>query len=115
MNPKGIKMSISTGQLESIKKNLLHLQAHLKAERRAPDTELHADERLLAEATECDFMLPSPLTLASLAEAVTRKLENVDVLLERSRTHETLPPQAQAAAEDENRYMEEDYKDEPRA
>lgn len=54
-------------------------------------------------------MLPETLTTGTLAEAVDRKLANVAVLLERARKHESLPEDAQAAAEQEYMLSDEDY------
>lgn len=55
-------------------------------------------------------MLPSPLTLGSLAETVDRKIANVGVLLDRARTHEDLPESAQMAADQEYLMTEDDYR-----
>jgi len=73
------------------------------------DRPLDPRNALVQQAEECDFMLPEPLTTAALGEAVDRKLANVAVLLERARKHESLPEDAQAAAEQEYMLSDEDY------
>ena len=106
-------MSISSEHLEAIRNNLHDLATRLKADRREPTTELTDHDALVIEARQCDFMLPSPLTIESLSETVARKIENVGVLLDRAEMHESLPPEARKAAEEENAYMVEDYQDDP--
>lgn len=51
-------------------------------------------------ALECEVMLPEPLTLGSLRDTVRHKIDTVQVLLERAREHEALPPDAQLAADE---------------
>lgn len=106
-------MAISTEQLESIKQQLLVLAKRLTADPRSSDSELPQNDPLVAQALECDFILPSPLSMATPSVTVRRKLETVDVLLDRARLHRTLPAEAQAAAEEDNRFLQEDYQDEP--
>lgn len=106
-------MSISSAQLEALSEKLHRVAALLQVDKRAADAELPASDALVVAANTCDFLLPSPLTLATLAATVQKKIDNVAVLLERSLMHESLPPQAQAAAEEENKYIEEDYQDDP--
>jgi hypothetical protein len=45
-------------------------------------------------------MLPETLTPASLAEAIRHKIDTVQVLLARARAHESLPEDAQLAADE---------------
>ncbi len=105
-------MSISSVQLEALAGNLHRLAERLQADSRAAETALSANDPVVAAANACDFLLPSPLTLETLRVTVQKKIENVAVLLERSLMHESLPPEAQAAAEEENKYIEEDYREE---
>jgi len=104
-------MSISSVQLEALSDNLHRLAGLLQADSRPADTELSRTDPLVVAAENCDFILPSPLTTKTLAATVQKKIENVAVLLERSLMHESLPPEAQAAAEEENKYIEENYQD----
>lgn len=106
-------MSITTVQLELLHRQLEALGDRLQADHRPGSTELSENDSLVAAAAACDFLLPSPLTIDHLAATVQKKIANVDVLLERARMHESLPPEAQAAAEEENRYMEDDYASSP--
>lgn len=106
-------MSISSVQLQALSQNLHRLASKIEADERPVPTELGNADALVVAAQACDFLLPSPLTLETLAATVQKKLDNVAVLLERSLMHESLPPQAQAAAEEENKYIEEDYADDP--
>jgi hypothetical protein len=102
-------MSISVSQLEGLSDKLHRLSERLRSDRRPSDTALGESDPLVAEANDCEFLLPSPLTIDTLSATVQKKLDNVAVLLERSRMHEELPPDAQAAAEEENVLMDEDY------
>ena len=106
-------MSISTAHLEALHQQLRELGDRLQEDYRPSATELDENDVLVAAAVACDFLLPSSLTIDQLAATVQKKIENVDILLARSRMHESLPSEAQAAAEDENRYMEEDYASSP--
>ena len=106
-------MSITTAHLETLHRQLRELGDRLHEDHRPGATELDENDFLVAAAVACDFLLPSLLTIDQLAATVQKKIENVDVLLERSRMHESLPSEAQAAAEEENRYMEEDYASSP--
>lgn len=102
-------MSISTAQLEALQHQLAQLARRLADDRRPPSAILTATDPEVAEASACDFLLPSPLTLEALRETVQKKQDNVVVLLARAKLHEALPADAQAAAEEENAFMEADY------
>ena len=102
-------MSISVARLESLSGKLHHLAERLRADHRAAGSALGENDPLVAAANECDFLLPSPLTIDTLSATVQKKLDNVAVLLERARMHQELPPDAQAAAEEENVLMDKDY------
>ena len=102
-------MSISTEKLETLCGKLQDLDNFLRVDARAPATALEQTDRLVVASQACDVMLPSPLTLAALSLTIQKKIETVGVLLERARLHQLLPADAQAAAEEENMFMEEDY------
>lgn len=95
-------MVISVAQLETLLNKLQSLQQRLKNTDRSPSSELTESDPLVQAANECDFILPSPLTINTLQETVDRKIDNVLVLLERARQHEELPPDVQMAAEHED-------------
>jgi hypothetical protein len=96
-------------KLEDISARLNQLKTDLNRAGNDGDHPLDARSALVRQAEECEFMLPEPLTTRTLAEAVERKLSNVAVLLERARKHESLPEDAQAAAEQEYMLSDEDY------
>ena len=104
-------MAISTAQLEQMHDRLQALKESLDRRGQPPDQRIETDDPLAHMALDCEFPLPSPLTGRSLAEEVERKLANVGVLMERSRQHESLPPEMRTAADQENPLMVEDYKD----
>ena len=104
-------MAISTAQLEQMHDRLQALKENLERREQAPDQPIETDDPLARMALDCEFPLPSPLTGRSLAEEVERKIANVGVLMERSRQHESLPPEMRTAADQENSLMVEDYKD----
>jgi len=106
-------MSISSITLNALSENLHRLANLLEADPRPTTMALQNTDPLIVAANACDFALPNPLTLETLSTTVEKKIANVAVLLERSLMHESLPPEAQAAAEEENKYIEEDYKDDP--
>lgn len=108
-------MSISVAQLEALSDKLHRLAGRLHADRRPADSALGENDPLVAAANDCQFLLPSPLTIDTLSATVQKKLNNVAVLLERARMHQDLPPDAQAAAEEENMLMGEDYQDDASA
>lgn len=96
-------------KLEEISAKLNHLKSELTRALKEGDRPLDADNGLVRQAEECEFMLPEKLTTSTLTEAVDRKISNVAVLLERARKHESLPEDAQAAAEQEYMLSDEDY------
>ncbi|KRB89905.1 hypothetical protein [Noviherbaspirillum sp. Root189] len=96
-------------KLEAISASLNQLKSDLKRALNEGDHPLDGHSALVRQAEECEFMLPEKLTTGALAEAVDRKLANVAVLLERARRHESLPEDAQAAAEQEYMLSDEDY------
>lgn len=96
-------------KLEEISARLNQLKSDLKRALNEGDHPLDIHSALVRQAEECEFMLPEKLTTRTLAEAVDRKLANVAVLLERARKHESLPEDAQAAAEQEYMLSDEDY------
>lgn len=104
-------MSISVAQLEQLQIKLHNLADRLRADMRPEDKQLEEDDPLVASAKECEFPLPSPLTVATLLSTVRRKADNVQVLLARARMHEDLPPDAQAAAEQEDNLIEKNYQE----
>lgn len=61
---------------------------------------LAPDHPALRAAAACELMLPEDLTLANLAQAARHKIDTVQVLLQRAREHEQLPPDAQLAADE---------------
>ena len=103
-------MSMSVADLEGLLAKLNHLARTLKTDTRPAERSLGKDDRLIGMAEECEFPLPSPLTINTLAETVDRKINNVQVLLERARMHEQLPPDAQEAAEQEYDLPEENLR-----
>jgi hypothetical protein len=95
-------MSISVQRLEELLDRLRNLERRLQASSRPADSPLAPDDPLVQLANDCEFFLPSPLCIATLAPTVERKIENVMVLLERARQREEIPADAQAAAENED-------------
>jgi hypothetical protein len=106
-------MAISTQRLEELLTALHALKARLEADARAPDAPLPEDDPLLRMAQDCEFPLPATPTRRNLGEEVARKIENATVLMQRARAHEALAPDEQAAADQENSFMEQDYRDSP--
>lgn len=100
---------MQVSQLEKIAEQLRSLKARLENIPGSSEQSLQEDSEYVRAAQECDFMLPSPLTLGTLSETVDRKLQNVAVLMERARNHESLPEDAQVAAEQEYTMSDEDY------
>ncbi|RJF95364.1 hypothetical protein [Noviherbaspirillum saxi] len=100
---------MQVAKLEEISAKLEQLRDELYRTSSAQDQPLDEHGRLVQLAKECDFMLPPRLTVANLTGTVERKLANIAVLLERARKHESLPDDAQAAAEQEYTLTDEDY------
>jgi hypothetical protein len=82
-------------QLEQGLRNALRL-----IDRDEGDDAVRADHPAVQAAQACELMLPEPLTMTALAEAIRHKIETVQVLLDRARAHEALPPDAQLAADE---------------
>ncbi|SNT25584.1 hypothetical protein SAMN06265795_11965 [Noviherbaspirillum humi] len=100
-------MSISVQQLEQLLSRLQHLKDELGRNRAEPQRELAQDDPLVRMADDCDFLLPSPLTVRNLAETVERKIGNVHVLLDRARENADIPQDIQAAADNEDMLVQE--------
>ncbi|WP_420473182.1 hypothetical protein [Noviherbaspirillum sp. ST9] len=88
---------------------LEHLKEALRA-RTSANRELDKDDPLVKEASACELMLPSILTVSNLLETVERKLSTAAVLLERAAGHEALSPDVQLVA-DEGYLADEDDMD----
>lgn len=104
-------MAISTRRLEELLSALRALKARLEADARDPNAPIAQTDPLLRMAQACEFPLPSPPTINNLRDEVERKIVNATVLMQRARAHEALPEDAQAAADQENSLMEQDYRD----
>lgn len=100
---------MQVSDLEELSARLHRLRERLQATSMPRHEPLPSGNALVQAATECKFMLPSPLTIASLADTVDRKIATVAVLLERAKTHENLPESAQMAADQEYLMTEADY------
>lgn len=96
-------------ELESLSTRLHRLQQQLRSASMPGDQALDEEDALVQAAKECEFMLPPALTVRTLAETVDKKINNVTVLLERARRHESLPEDAQLAAEQEYMASDEDF------
>jgi hypothetical protein len=95
-------------KLEELSGRLYRLRDQINDVALPDHTPLDESSALVQAARECEFMLPEPLTVATLAETVNHKIDNVNVLLERARKHEALPQAAQVAADQEYTVTEED-------
>ena len=88
-------------QLEAGLREVLRLierdESPASADRNA---ELSPEHPAVRAAGACELMLPEHLTLDTLAETARHKIDTVQVLLERAREHESLPPSAQLAADE---------------
>lgn len=100
---------MQVAQLEDLAERLHALKRRLDDHSGSSEQPLDGNSEFVQAAQECDFMLPTPLTVHSLSETVAKKLENVAVLMERARKHESLPEEAQIAAEQEYMMSDEDY------
>jgi len=61
---------------------------------------LAQDDPAVRLARDCELMVPEGATPATLAEAAQRRIATAEVLLERARGHQSLPPEARLAAEE---------------
>lgn len=95
--------------LEALSARLHRLRTQLDAAGVGRNEPLSENHPLVQAATACEFMLPRPLTIASLSDTVDRKIGNVTVLLERAREHADLPEAAQVAADQEYMPTDETY------
>lgn len=95
--------------LEELSTRLHRLRGQLASASKAEGRPLAEDDPLVRAAMECEFMLPSPLTVRSLSETVEKKIGTVALLLERARKHEELPEAAQTAADQEYMATSGDY------
>lgn len=95
-------MSLSIAQLERLLDKLESLTEQIRSSGRPDEQALAHDDPLVEAANECEFMLPSPLTAASLLETAERKINNVHVLLERAKQHQEIPADARLAADNED-------------
>jgi hypothetical protein len=103
-------MSISIAQLEDLLSRLTRLQERLQTVSSwSRDAPLAADDPLVRLAEDCDFLLPTPLNAATLAETVERKIGNVHVLLDRAHLNEGLPEDVEMAADNEDILVEQQY------
>ena len=95
-------MSMTVEQLETLLAKLERLADALDASSKPADAPLANDDPLVRQAEECEFMLPSRLTVANLADTVERKIDNVQLLLERARQNQDIPQEARIAAANED-------------
>src|SRR4051812_33565742 len=95
-------MSLSVERLEELLDRLKDLERRLQAGTKSADSPLAQNDPLVQLANDCEFFLPNPLTIGTLSSTVERKIDNVIVLLERARQRDEIPPDAQAAAENED-------------
>lgn len=88
---------MQVSELEQLDARLHQLRDRLRSEPHA-ERVLGMDDALVKAALACEFMLPETLTVHTLSDTVERKIGNVQLLLERARSHENLPESAQIAA-----------------
>jgi hypothetical protein len=100
---------MQVNELEMLLARLQQVQQELRTTSRFLDRGLRPDDPLVIAVNECEVMLPATVTVHSLLDTVKRKIDDVAVLLDRARQHERLPIDAQAAAEQEDLLIEEDY------
>lgn len=95
-------MALSIAQLERLLSKLENLTAQLRSSSKPAESVLTHDDPLVELANDCEFMLPSPLTVTTLLETAERKIDNVHLLLERARQNQDIPLDAQLAADNED-------------
>lgn len=100
---------MQVSELEQLDARLHSLRDRLRAETHG-ERVLVMEDPLVKAALECEFMLPETLTVRNLAETVERKIGNVQLLLERARSHEALPEAAQIAAGQEYMAGQQEYR-----
>lgn len=91
---------MESSQLEQLESGLRNALQLVERDESGAQGEIDASHPAARAAQECELMLPEPLTLASLAEAIRHKIDTVHVLLDRARAHEKLPADAQLAADE---------------
>ena len=91
---------MESARLEQLELGLRQVLRLIERDESGISGELPATHAAVKAAEACELMLPQPLTLATLAEAARHKIDNVQVLLARAREHESLPPEAQLAADE---------------
>ncbi|TWI67509.1 hypothetical protein IP91_01622 [Pseudoduganella lurida] len=85
-------------RLEELDEGLHKALALVARDEGAGTGALSPDHPAAQAALACEVMLPEVLTAPALAETLRHKIGTVQVLLERARAHEALPPEAQLAA-----------------
>ncbi|WP_338763427.1 hypothetical protein [Massilia sp. METH4] len=91
---------MQSSRLEQLEQGLRNALQLVERDETGAQGEIATSHPAARAAEECELMLPEPLTLASLAEAIRHKIDTVHVLLDRARAHEALPPEAQLAADE---------------
>ncbi|GGX89156.1 hypothetical protein GJV26_25365 [Massilia dura] len=91
---------MESSKLEQLEQGLRHALQLVERDETGAQGEIETGHPAARAAESCELMLPEPLTLASLGEAIRNKIETVHVLLDRARAHEKLPPDAQLAADE---------------
>lgn len=91
---------MESSRLEQLEQGLRHALQLVERNESGAQGELERSHPAARAAEAAEMMLPEPLTLASLADAIRHKIDTVQVLLERARGHEKLPPDAQLAADE---------------
>ncbi|GIZ51383.1 hypothetical protein NCCP691_13970 [Noviherbaspirillum aridicola] len=101
--------SVQVSELELLDVRLHQLRDRLRSEPHG-ERMLGMDDPLVKAALACEFMLPEQLTVRNLADTVERKIGNVQLLLERARSHEQLPESAQIASGQEYMAGSQEYR-----
>ncbi|WP_220807551.1 hypothetical protein [Noviherbaspirillum aridicola] len=100
---------MQVSELELLDVRLHQLRDRLRSEPHG-ERMLGMDDPLVKAALACEFMLPEQLTVRNLADTVERKIGNVQLLLERARSHEQLPESAQIASGQEYMAGSQEYR-----
>lgn len=91
---------MESSKLEQLEQGLRQALQLVERDETGARGEIEPGHPAARAAEACELMLPEPLTLASLGEAIRHKIDTVHVLLDRARAHEKLPPDAQLAADE---------------
>ncbi|QGZ38344.1 hypothetical protein IP92_01345 [Pseudoduganella flava] len=91
---------MESSRLEELERGLHQALRLLERDEGRATSALPADHPAVRAAEACELMLPETLTAAALAEAIRHKIDVVQVLLARSRAHESLPEDARLAADE---------------